>query len=248
VENIMSSKLFTTRQGTILLGVAAAVLAAIALLVYLNSYRNSVNSKNQAISVLVAKSLIQKGTPGDVVGTTNLYQVTSIPKKQVKTGAFVDPATLTGKVAATDIYPGQQLTADDFAAANANALTQRLDRTQRAVVVDLNSPAQVGGQLASGDRVDVWVAVNAQATNGSTRPVVRELFQNVYVMNVGTNGTGNVTLRATPRQAGTLIYATENAKIWLVLRPTIGSTTTKPPVVTSNDLLGLPPVQIGGTR
>ena len=36
MENIMSSKLFTTRQGTVLLGVIAAVIAAIALLVYLN--------------------------------------------------------------------------------------------------------------------------------------------------------------------------------------------------------------------
>ena len=32
----MSSKLFTTRQGTVLLGVIAAVIAAIALIVYLN--------------------------------------------------------------------------------------------------------------------------------------------------------------------------------------------------------------------
>jgi Flp pilus assembly protein CpaB len=243
----MSSKLFTTRQGTILLGVAAAVLAAIALLVYLNSYRNSVNSKNQAISVLVAKSLIQKGTPGNIVGTTSLYQVTSIPKKQVKVGAFVDPATLTGKVAATDIYPGQQLTADDFVAANPDALTQRLARTQRAVVVSLGSPQEVGGQIASGDHVDVWVGLNAQASSGVTSPIFRELFQNMYVMNAGTNG-GNVTLRATPRQAGTLIYASDNAKIWLVLRPVVGSTQAKPPVVSVNDLLGLPPIQIGGTR
>jgi Flp pilus assembly protein CpaB len=247
VENIMSSKLFTTRQGTILLGVAAAVLAAIALLVYLSQYRNSVNNKNQPISVLVAKSLIQKGTPGDVVGTTSLYQVTSIPKKQVKDGAFVDPATLTGKVAATDIYPGQQLTATDFVAANPAALTQRLAATQRAVVVSLGSPEEVGGQIGSGDHVDVWIALSAQASNGVTRPIVRELFQNMYVMNAGTSG-GNVTLRATPKQAGTLIYATQNARIYLALRPTIGSTTTRPPVISANDLLGLPPVQIGGTR
>jgi len=247
VDTIMSSKLFTTRQGTILLGVAAAVLAAIALLVYLNQYRNSVNSKNQAISVLVAKSLIQKGTPGNVIGTTNLYQVSSIPKDQLKTGAFVDPQTLTGKVATVDIYPGQQLTASDFAAGNANALTQNLSRTQRAVVVPLDSPSEVGGQLAAGDHVDVWVLLNAQTSNGGTRPLVREVLQNMTVMTAGTNG-GNVTLRATPKQAGELIFASQNAKIWLVLRPAVGSVQTKPPVVTVNDLLGLPPIQIGGSR
>ena len=44
MENISSSKLFTTRQGTILLGVIAAVIAAIALLVFLNQYRSGANS------------------------------------------------------------------------------------------------------------------------------------------------------------------------------------------------------------
>jgi Flp pilus assembly protein CpaB len=236
VENIMSSKLFTTRQGTIWLGVVAAVLAGLALLIYLNSYRNSVNAKAQPIQVLVAKSLIQKGTPGDVVGTTGLYQVTSIPKDQVKSGAFVDPATLTGKVAATDIFPGQQLTDTDFVAGNSDALTQNLAANQRAVVVSLDSPSEVGGQLVAGDRVDVWVAFSAQGANGVSRPAVREVLQDMYVMNAGAGG-GNVTLRATPQQSGELIYASSNAKIWLVLRPAVGSTNLKPPVITANDLL-----------
>src|SRR3954465_3025563 len=101
-----------------MLGIGAPGLAAIAFLVYRNNCRSSVNSGAQPVSVLVAKSLIQKGTPGNVVGTTGLYELTRIPKKQVKTGAFVDPATLTGKVAATNIFPGEQITAADFVAAN----------------------------------------------------------------------------------------------------------------------------------
>jgi Flp pilus assembly protein CpaB len=237
MESILSSKAFATRRGTIMLGIGAAVLAAIALLVYLNHYRSSVNSGVQPMSVLVAKSLIQKGTPGDVVGSTKLFQVTSIPRDQVKNGAYVDPKTLTGQVAAVDIYPGQQLTSADFTLANVNALTQRLARNQRAVVVPLDSPSEVGGQITSGDHVDVWIVLNAQTANGVSRPVVRQLLQNMYVMNAGVNG-GNVTVRATPRESGLLIYASSNAKIWLVLRPAVGSSSTKPPQITSSDLLG----------
>ena len=55
MENIMSSKLFRTRQGTILLGVIAAVLAAIALIVYLNQYTNNANAKAVPVPVLVAQ-------------------------------------------------------------------------------------------------------------------------------------------------------------------------------------------------
>ena len=245
MESILSSKLFATRRGTIMLGIVAAVLAGIALLVYLNHYRSSVNNGVQPMSVLVANSLIQKGTPGDVIGSTKLYQISSIPRDQVKNGAFVDPKTLTGQVATTDIYPGQQLTSADFAVSNSNALTQRLARDQRAVVISLDSPGEVGGQIASGDRVDVWVAFNAQLSNGVSKPIVREVLQNMYVLNAGTNG-GNVTMRATSKESGMLIYASSNAKIWLVLRPAVGSTATKPPTISANDLLGLPSLRVGG--
>ncbi len=37
---------------------------------------------------------------------------------------------------------------------------------------------------------------------------------------------------------GTLIYASQNAQIWLVLRPTIGSTSPKPPVIGAGSLTG----------
>jgi hypothetical protein len=63
----MSSKLFTTRQGTVLLGVIAAVIAAIALLVYLNHYKSTVAKPN--VDVLVAKRLILSGTTGAVIRT-----------------------------------------------------------------------------------------------------------------------------------------------------------------------------------
>jgi Flp pilus assembly protein CpaB len=235
VENIMSSKLLTTRRGTIILGVGAAVLAAIVLLVYLNQYRNSVNAGAQPVSVLVAKSLIQKGTPGDVVGSTKLFQVSSIPRDQVKAGAFVDPKTLTGKVAAADVFPGQQLTETDFTVGNSAVLTQNLARDQRAVVIPFDDAAEVGGQIVAGDHVDVWVVWNSQGVNGVSRPTVREVLQNMYVL--ATSG-GNVTFRATSRQAGQLIFASQQTKVWLALRPTVGSTSAKPPVITSNDLLG----------
>jgi hypothetical protein len=217
VENIMSSKLFTTRQGTVLLGVIAAVIAAIALLVYLNQYRNSVNSGKTLVTVITAKSLIQKGTPGNVIGTTGVYEKTSLPKNQLKTGAILDPSTLTGKVALVDIYPGQQLTAADFGVAKAG--TPILARNQREVVIPLGNPQQAGGQLSLGSHVDVW----AQVGKGE-----RLVFQNMYV--VAASG-GNVTLRTDPLQAGVLIFLSQNSKIWLVLRPTVGSIVSKAPAV-----------------
>jgi Flp pilus assembly protein CpaB len=234
MENIMSSKLFTTRQGTVLLGVIAAIIAAIALIVYLNHYRSSVKNGGAAIQVLVAEKLIQKDTPGDVIRTNpTYYEAKDIAKSSVQTGAFVDPATLAGKVALTDISPGQQLTAADFGPAS--GLATQINPNQRAVVVALGSPQEVGGQIGPGSHVDVWVSSSAQGSNGVSRTIAKLLFQNMYVLNaVG----GNVTLRSNPRQAGQLIFASSNDQIWLVLRPTIGTVTNKPPVISASSVTG----------
>jgi Flp pilus assembly protein CpaB len=234
VENIMSSKLFTTRQGTVLLGVIAAVIAAIALLVYLNHYRNSVTSP--PIHVLVATKTIQKGTSGDVLAkATGFYEVAQIPKGQVESGAITDTSTLAGKVALTDINPNSQLTASQFGPAS-NTIEQQLGPTQRAVVISLGSPQQVGGQISAGSHVDVWISTNGQASNGATRPIAKLLFQDMYVL--GVNG-GNVTLRAnSPAQAGAIIYAANNSQIWFALRPTIATTKAKAPVIGTGTLVG----------
>jgi Flp pilus assembly protein CpaB len=209
VENIMSSKLFTTRQGTILLGLIAALIAAVALVAYLNHYRNS--AKAVPVSVLVAQKLIQKGTSGDVLRTTpGFYESTNYAKDQVAAGAITDPAALAGKVALTDVAAGQQLTQADFGPASSSPSTA-LKRGQRAVVIPLGSPQSVGGQITAGSHVDVWVAYGGKD---------RELFQDLYVLAVSGN---NITFRVTPAQAGTLIFASQNAQIWLVLRPTLGS-------------------------
>ena len=221
MDGIMTSKLFATRQGTIFLGVIAAVIAAIALIMYLNSYRNSVNN-NAASSVLVAKSLIQKGTSGAVVGSSGLYTLSHVAKSTLQTGAFVDPSALADKVAVTDVYPGQQLTEADFGPAT-NSLVEQLSPTQRAVVIPLGSPQQLGGQIGAGSHVDVYVTI----TGGGARPAVIQLLQDVYVL--GASGD-NVTLRTTAAQAGQIIYASENTQPWLVLRPTVASTQKQRPV------------------
>ena len=86
----IAQNLFSTRRGSVLVGAAAAVIAGIVLVVYLHQYRNSVNSASAAAPVLVASQLIPKGTPGDLVGSNNQFQVGSVPKSQLAVGALTD--------------------------------------------------------------------------------------------------------------------------------------------------------------
>src|SRR4051794_223088 len=97
-----------TPRRTVLVGVATLLLAVILLFVYLNHYRNSVKSANANVPVLRAKSFIPSGTTALSLAKKGLFEVTAIPKDQLKEGAVTDAAVLHGEVALADIYPGQQ--------------------------------------------------------------------------------------------------------------------------------------------
>jgi Flp pilus assembly protein CpaB len=233
VENISSSKLFTTRQGTVLLGVIAAVIAAIALIVYLQHYRNSVAQHD--VQILVANKTIPQGMTGDQLATaTGFYTIRGIPKDQVLTGAITDTSTLTGKVALAQIKPNSQLTESQFGAPT--GLAPQLAPGDRAVVVSLGSPQSVAGQIGPGSLVDVWVTSSGQGAGGVSRPIAKLLFQGMQVMNAVDGG--NVTLMATARQAGQLIAASSNATIWLALRPALGRDLKRPPVISAGSVVG----------
>ena len=88
--------------------------AAVAAPVYLSDHGNNVNGSTEPGTVLVATRLIPKGTSGSSITSHNLFVVTTIPKGQIAPRAISDPAVLRGRVAATDIYPRQQLAASDF--------------------------------------------------------------------------------------------------------------------------------------
>ena len=240
----IAQNLFTTRRGSLLVGAAAAVLAGIILLAYLHQYRNSVNSASAPVSVLVAKNLIQKGTPGDIIGTSSQFQVASVPKGQLQVGALSDPAALSGRVAVTDIYPGQQLTAAYFAFAPPGTLQTKISGSDRAITIQIDAQHGMVGQIGAGDHIDIFVGVNRLGSGGS-QPIIKLLMDDITVLRapLGT-GAGLYTLRATGRQAAVLAYASDNGKLWFVLRPASGAKTVNPGFISAQSLLlGLKPVR-----
>jgi Flp pilus assembly protein CpaB len=240
----IAQNLFTTRRGSLLVGAGAAVLAGIILLVYLHSYRNSVNSASSSVGVLVAKNLIQKGTPGNIIGSSDQFQVASIPKNQLQVGAFTDPASLSGRVAAADIYPGQQLTASYFGFATPGTLQTKIAGADRAIAISMDSEHGMIGQIGTGDHIDVYVGLNRQGPNGS-QAIIKLLMEDVPVLKAPIGGgSGIYTLRAGGRQAAVLAWASDNGKLWFVLRPASGAKTVIPGFVSAQTLLaGLKPVR-----
>jgi Flp pilus assembly protein CpaB len=254
----LAQKVLSTRGGTVAVGGAAAVMAAFVLLIYLSQYRSSVNASGEEMTVLVAKSLIEKGTPGDAVAVKELFQATEAPQSQLKEGAITDPSTLRGRIAVQDIYPGQQITVSDFTATRSDALGTKLVDEERAIAVPLDSAHGMIGHIEAGDRVDVFAGFNVVPlvgpAAGKAQPIIKVLMQKALVLEA-PSGSGSSTgsdeseivLRTDRDQAAQLAWAVDNGKVWVVLRPRAGSPALKPGLVTAESvLLGVKPVTVYG--
>ncbi len=258
LQEFMSTKVLSTRAGTVATGAFAALLAGLVLLVYLKNYRDSVASGHEPVPVLIARSLIEKGTSGSAIAATNKFQVVDTPRDQLKEGAISDPAVLNGRVATSDIYPNQQLTSTTFSAGSTTALGTRLVKSQRAITVPIDAAHGMIGHIESGDRVDVYASFNlensAGGAPGGAKAVLKILLQNILVLDAPTSGgggvggatTANVVLRMSPQDAAKVAFTADNGKVWLVLSPRNGARVTKPSIITvSNVLLGKPPLSFG---
>lgn len=239
------AKLLSSRRGAILLGAAAALLAAILLIVYIEQYRSSVDSDLQPTPVLVAKRLITKGTPVSTLAPEGLYQLTQIAKKDVKDGAVADPATIKGRIAVADIYPGEQFTIGDFTTTPTSAIPTRIAGDERAIAVSVDSTHSVAGQVSAGDHVDIYVGMNA-TTGGVQTPVITLLYSNVQVLSVGGSGGGGVgatstgtkfILKLRTNQIPKVAFAADHGQLWFAARPSSGAKPTLPQTVTANSLL-----------
>lgn len=236
----IAQNLFSTRRRSLVAGAVAAGLAVIVLVVYLHNYRSSVNSAVATGPVLVAKNLIPKGTSGDRIATTAQYQVAQLPKSEFKTGAITDPGILAGRVALTDIYPRQQLTAAEFSPTVVDTLGQHITGTERAIAVSLDAVHGLAGQIADGDHIDIYIGLNRIGGD----PVIKLLMADVDVLRAPVGGAGVFTLKASTKQAAVLAWAMDNGKLWFVLRPPSGARTAIPGYITMRTLLlGLKPVR-----
>jgi pilus assembly protein CpaB len=252
-------KLFSTRGGTLLLAGLTALIAAIAVFTYVNHYRSSVKEGGTAATVLVSSGPIVKGTPGNLIATKHLYQSKTFRVDQLLEGAISDPASLQGKVAKVDILPGQQLSVADFTATK-GGISTALAGVQRAITISIDSSHGMIGQISDGDRVDVYAGFNVNPVDaqgrpvgsGQARPVLRLVMQNIPVLHVAksnrfgsSSGDSEVTLKATSYQSQKLAFASDNGKVWLVLRPPSGARASAPRLITVETLLlGLSPTAV----
>jgi Flp pilus assembly protein CpaB len=242
-----------TRRGAVTIAAVAAALAGMVLLAFISQYKNHVQGGTVERSAVIADRLIPKGTAGSVVVSDGLSKVRTVQQDALQAGALSTAAALDSKVATRDIYPGEQITAADFAS-DADPLRGKLTGGERAIAVPLDSAHGLIGEVRAGDKVDVLAGFNStSSTTGRGRPQLRTLVQNVLVLkapdgsakSTGSNGTQDMTVRVTADEAAQLAFAADNGKVWFILRPPAGASNNRPSSVTLDSLLaGTPTIEV----
>src|SRR4051794_21173304 len=240
-------RVLSTREGTIAFAVLAAVLAAVVLMAFTRGYKHSVERNGEEVTVLVAKDALPKGSPGDVIAEKGLIQTTGFARDQVKDGAITDPATLRGMVAAHPIVRGQQITIGDFVKPTDPVLS-RLSDERRAITIPLGSAHGMIGRIHAGDHVDVLSGFQVQPDGaGRPRPAAdaasgrrgarRAAGRRARGLGASASQTQNVTLRLSEKAKPELAFASDNGKVWIVLRAQAGAKQSAMSLVTLDRLL-----------
>ncbi len=192
----LAQRLISTRRGSFYLALLTAIVAGALILVYLNQYRHNLKAGGAPVTVLVASHAIPKGTPGSVVASKGFFTTTTIRESQLRDGALSDPASLTGKVAAREVFEGSQLTAADFS--SSTSLAGTLTDRERIVAIPLDAAHGLIGQVQVGNHVDVYAGFNvvplgangAPTNGGQARPMLRLIMSNIPVVATGSGGGG----------------------------------------------------------
>lgn len=236
----------TYRVRNIGIAIALAVVAALLTTFYVTSYKKSVQSGEEAVTVFVAARDIPVGTAGADVTDRKWIRTERIDRRNVVPGAISDPAQIEDLSATEPLYAGEQVSTSRFRPVEEQGLRAKIKGNVRAVQLPGDEHQLLIGTLKAGDRVDVvgsWKFPEDKQIHFS-----RVLLRDVLVLRAAndskvqskiasTNAPFSVQLAVTDRQAPTLWWIAQNGEWTLQLRSVVDAADSPEAVEHAGSLL-----------
>jgi pilus assembly protein CpaB len=217
----------------LLAALAALVLALVGVAVLLG-YARGADARAMAgvrtVSVLVVDKPIAQGTPA--ARLKDLVRRELLPAKAVAPGRVTDLSDLAGEVATVDLKQGEQLLAGRFSSPDTLRAPGTVDVPDgdEEVSVLLEPQRAMGGRLAAGDKVGIFVSIKLQDGTVQTHAVLHQVLVTQVQGAVApgkqaqpSNGTAPanlmVTFAVTAKQAEPIVFGQEHGSLWLSLEP-----------------------------
>lgn len=199
------------------------------------------NYKPPVPVVAAAKDL----PPETTIDASHLTTI-GVPPPFIQPYAVRSPNEVVGLVTTAAIAEGEQLLTNKLRRPEAAPMTPRdatlstlTPKGKRAITIAVDSITGVGGFVRPGDKVDIlWTLKLPGAPQQGDQVATLTLFQDVPVLAVGGEMAGRpasrdgqaapsssftVTLAMTPQETSSLLFAREQGRIQLSLRPKLES-------------------------
>ena len=207
----------------LIVSIAAASLAAVALLVYLQGLRSRIAESGELVHLVVAARDLEAG---EVLDPSSLSLV-DFPDRYLLPGTFTDPMAVSGGSLRHAIRAGEPVLESALLPLHGGGLAQNLlAEGFRAYPLPSSAVSFPSGELSEGSRVDILAVAG-----GGASPVL----ENVEVLGVFGRPSSSLTgegipsteesphecilLKVTPEEACLLAAAQEGGKVELLLLP-----------------------------
>jgi pilus assembly protein CpaB len=198
-----------------------AILGTALVFLYVRGADQRAEKRFETVEVLKAVQPIAAGESIDDAATGGKLALQPVTQEDLMPDAQTTVSELSGQVALTTIYPGEQIVPDKFGGAEAAAEASsplQIPKGMVAVSVSLSDPGRVAGFVNPGSDVGVFLN-GADAETGQAYS--RLLLPSVQVLGVGSTTTTTTTTTTTdgaqvkeelPRTLLTLALSQEDAQ------------------------------------
>lgn len=220
----------TYRTRNIAIAAGLGLAAMILTLLYVTSYRHSVQNEQATVQVYVAAHDIAAGTSGATLAHDHSFKTIAVPRHAVEPGAITDPAQVAGLVLTEPLYAGDQVTTKRFSDVHAQGLPGQIKGTMRAVQVPGDQNQLLAGTLQAGDRVDL--VANLHNDPSQQQPETKIVLRNLLILQAPQSGSLAATagspndsaiVAVTDTQVERLFYVLKNADWTFELVPAFGA-------------------------
>lgn len=220
-----------------IVAVLLAVVGAVLLVQYVSTSEQRAMAGTETETVLVVRDglSVPEGTPAE--GLVDFVSAEAVPAKVVPADAMASLGEVAGQVTSVELVAGEQLLSSRFVdpAEIEDEQLVEVPEGMQEVTILLEPQRVVGGQLAAGDTVGVFIsleggttAIPESATHLTMHKVLVTNIQGLPVVAEETNapsstpvppGSVLVTVARTGADAEKLVFAQEFGRIWLSKEP-----------------------------
>jgi pilus assembly protein CpaB len=229
-----------SRVLAILIAVVLALVATVALVVYVNGADRRAIANQEPVTVWVAAKLITAGTNGVNAKNLKLIRQVEVPRSSAVDDVVVSLSQIQDKQAEVDIVPGEQLLQSRWV--SPEEVTGRrllpIREDHQALSIGLDLTRQVAGFVTPGDHVAMVLSMKRPLRGGDV-DCSQFMLQNIQVLAVGSTALSNggsqggggrvnqrgsqnvaaVTLSIPEGNVEEVVYAAEHGSIYLALMP-----------------------------